>query len=187
MSTDYKDFPWRPGMLYREADGSTVRLVNVPALPEYPKSALGDGMAPGVATHDDGLCWYIFDGGVEGGPDLTDPATIGALAGVVRELYGEPLMHVAPSGGAWLTYRTVEDDVRGERQDVLLTDGSWYDTEEWDNDHPPIRGATEPAAWLAAHHAHPSAASPASPPVRGDAADLDTAGVSAADIEEMRK
>lgn len=146
--------PWAPGMLYTDDDGSPVRIVNVPALPEYPENAIGDGMAPGVATHDDGLTWYIFGDDGKGAPDRNDPATVGAFLGAVREAFGEPLMFVRPAAGGWMVYRVANPGLI-ERDEVLLTSGQWFDAAEWGNVDDPIRGATEWDATEAAWNVRP--------------------------------
>lgn len=90
-------------------------------------------------------------------PDLTDPATVGALAGAMREAYRDALIHAAPGDGSWCVYRTVVDNVIGcERLDVLLVDGTWTGIKDDEACAAPIRGATEGEAWLAAWLARPT-------------------------------
>lgn len=121
MGEAIKDFPWRRGM---SSNGAVLTDADIVAVRQ------GDtyGMAP----------------------DRTDGATRGAFLDAVREAFGEPLLHVRPAAGGWLMYRVANPGL-SERDEVLLTDGSWFDAAEWGNSDGPIRAATEwdaiEAAW----------------------------------------
>lgn len=79
------DFPWRAGMLDAvsgdrafDADGMLVV----------------DGMDSGYETRSDNAV-----------PDLTDPATLGALLGAVREAYGDDGMSTSADERVWAVRR----------------------------------------------------------------------------------
>ena len=73
--------PWRPGM--RDSDGSFI--LNVDASGLYTSEQEWDG---------ENCFWrHPF---TECAPDWTDPATLGALLGLVRERYGDPHLVVLP-------------------------------------------------------------------------------------------
>lgn len=78
-----KPFPWRPGML--AACGMRVVAVADGRL-TFP----GEGVS--AAGHT---------------PDRNDPATLGALLGVVREVHSAPRAYLWPNRGAseWAVYR----------------------------------------------------------------------------------
>jgi hypothetical protein len=154
-------------MLYTDDSGPPVRIVNVPALPEYPDNAIGDGMAPGVATHDDGLTWYIFGDDGTGAPDWTDGATVGAIAEAVRVRLHRPFLetHVGADGNFYIADFAPENEPQ-ESPDwpTMRTDGTFGN-----NLKPEVCGANRGLAWLAAYHAH-----------------RDAAGTTANDIEVLR-
>lgn len=66
-------------------------------------------------------------------PDLTDPATVGALAEAVREAYGDPRAYASPTG----------------------PHGEWYVVYHRNRVPSFVGGATEAAAWLAAWNSRP--------------------------------
>ena len=70
-------------------------------------------------------------------PDLDDAATIGCLLRLVRDAWGDPHAYVLACGGDWFT--VCSPDAAG---------GKWLRI-------PPIDGATEPAALVAALLAAP--------------------------------
>lgn len=77
-----KPFPWRPGML--TTCGRRVIEVN------------GDTPSMWVDRHgylqtSEGVSWQASRQ-----PDRTDPATLGALLGAVREAHGSPDLHLRP-------------------------------------------------------------------------------------------
>lgn len=61
---------------------------------------LADAVDPDDASEP---MWGIpaADGSDDAQPDLTDPATLGALLGAVREAYQEPRIYAKPYGGGW--------------------------------------------------------------------------------------
>ncbi len=69
-------------------------------------------------------------------PDWTDPATLGALLGLVRERYGDPHVYVLSCASDWFT--VCSPNAEG---------GKWLA-------HPPIDGSTEAEALIAALEAH---------------------------------
>lgn len=148
---EIKDFPWQPGMLAVWADtGDWVRVLSV-----------GDD---GAIHWSEGDPAEGVDPNLEhAAPDWTDPATVGALSGVVRSLYNEPRL-----SAIYIDWTPLSDD-KG------WTLG-WYEFHSGCGalvfvtclgrmDPAP----TEPAAWLAAYHAH-----------------RDAAGTTANDIEVIR-
>lgn len=76
------DFPWRPGMrAIRHSNGDAGIVVN----------------ASYGWLEVDSFNYCMSPADVR--PDPTDPATIGALLGAVREAYADPLIIVAPAVG----------------------------------------------------------------------------------------
>lgn len=80
------DFPWRPGMLYTTSTGARVRLTE-----------------RGESVRHVGAVLVYRPGKPEGWPPpsdadpvLSDAATIGALAGAVREAWRDPYAHAVP-------------------------------------------------------------------------------------------
>jgi hypothetical protein len=67
-------------------------------------------------------------------PDLTDPATLGCLLALVREVWREPTLSVAWAGGGWYVVQRIRRSVDALR---------WIDT------------ATEAEALVAALEAAP--------------------------------
>ena len=163
MSTETKyTGPLAPGMLFLAVgDAPAVRVVNVPSL--YPGN---DSDAIEVDAGVDEAGWFTVrcdDTEPYAQPDWTDPATVGALSGVVRSLYNEPRL-----SAIYIDWTPLSDD-KG------WTLG-WYEFHSGCGalvfvtclgrmDPAP----TEPAAWLAAYHAH-----------------RDAAGTTANDIEVIR-
>ena len=147
------DFPWRPGMLSKCDGAPDVRIVNAPAI--RADDAAADGVEAGA--YFTGARWYDIVTSDEhpSVPDPNDPATLGALLGAVREAYASPLLHFRAGGGSWSVYRVVEDDMFGERCEILTTAGTWFRADDFDGDVGPIRAATEFSALLAAWNARP--------------------------------
>ena len=173
MSTETKyTGPLAPGMLFLAVgDAPAVRVVNVPSL--YPGN---DSDAIEVDAGVDEAGWFTVrcdDTEPYAQPDWTDPATVGALSGVVRSLYNEPTMHARPAHVdrisdaepviVWYIERAHEDD-----HEWLRESGAWGSMPDGHRD-PPICCDTEHDAWLAAYHAH-----------------RDAAGTTANDIEVIR-
>ena len=76
-------------------------------------------------------------GGPPALPDLTDPATLGCLLSLVREVWGDPYVYVLSCAPDWFT--VCSPDAEG---------GKWLS-------HPPIDGPTEAEALVAALEAAP--------------------------------
>ena len=85
-----KHWRWLPGML--TADGARLLFENrVCVLLAQPWAEVE-------------ICRHTLDctGAL---PDLTDPATLGALLALVREAWGDPLMQAMNAGGGWVGFR----------------------------------------------------------------------------------
>ena len=162
MSNDKYTGPWAPGM--RDIDGgypfgaSLVVSVGAHGLPD--RWVLLSEPETIRYTNSRAESEYAWEGC---SPDWTDPATVGALSGVVRSLYNEPRL-----SAIYIDWTPLSDD-KG------WTLG-WYEFHSGCGalvfvtclgrmDPAP----TEPAAWLAAYHAH-----------------RDAAGTTANDIEVLR-
>ena len=162
MSNDKYTGPWAPGM--RDIDGgypfgaSLVVSVGAHGLPD--RWVLLSEPETIRYTNSRAEPDYAWEGC---SPDWTDPATVGALSGVVRSLYNEPRL-----SAIYIDWTPLSDD-KG------WTLG-WYEFHSGCGalvfvtclgrmDPAP----TEPAAWLAAYHAH-----------------RDAAGTTANDIEVLR-
>ena len=82
-----KGFRWLPGM---QTDSKFARVV-----------AVDDHGAPCAAeagaTQDD--CHAVWLDGVRVLPDLTDPATLGCLLALVREVWGDPRAYIRATFG----------------------------------------------------------------------------------------
>lgn len=91
------DFPWRAGMVYITPDGVRGRIVDDK-----------DHVRPvtGVKTYRPGKTWgWPMPAGAK--TDLTDPATLGALLGAVREAWRSPTAHTRQNG----TIRTKDNRI----------------------------------------------------------------------------
>lgn len=130
MTAIPSDFPWRAAMVYITPDGVRGRIVDD-----------NDHVRPvsGVKIYRPGktLVWPM-PGGVT--TDLTDPATLGAFLGAVREAWRDPAMYAAPSTMMW-------NDGTPQRWSVYTGSGRG----------PVGSGSTETAALLAAWNARPKA------------------------------
>ena len=162
MSNDKYTGPWAPGM--RDIDGgypfgaSLVVSVGAHGLPDRWVLLSEPETIRYTNTREESE--YAWKGC---SPDWADPATVGALSGVVRSLYNEPRL-----SAIYIDWTPLSDD-KG------WTLG-WYEFHSGCGalvfvtclgrmDPAP----TEPAAWLAAYHAH-----------------RDAAGTTANDIEVLR-
>lgn len=145
MSPNKYTGPWAPGML--TTDGQRIVVVDV----AWIVAVRYDWIRQGGTGYDRWCIDSELGRGMR--PDFGDGATVGALAGVVREMYGDPNAHATWDGDLWHVNARIDLDADAAFDGVAVAD-------------------TEALAWLAAYHAHPSVASSASPPVRGDATDL---------------
>lgn len=151
MSPNTYTGPWAPGM--RDIDGgypfgaSLVVSVGAHGLPDRWVLLSEPETIRYTNTREESE--YAWEGC---SPDWTDPATVGALSGVVRSLYNEPRL-----SAIYIDWTPLSDD-KG------WTLG-WYEFHSGCGalvfvtclgrmDPAP----TEPAAWLAAYHAHRDAA-----------------------------
>lgn len=101
-----KDFPWRAGMLVKACDSGKFgmtpawRITEIVQPPE--KDEDGDTVfaigANVVDVHDAYLLVNIDAPDFPDQPDLTDPATVGALLGAVREAWRSPNAYVRRNG-----------------------------------------------------------------------------------------
>ena len=105
------------GFRWHEADGGEngQECPCAGRLPHYPGFAVGHDMSGAI-------------------PDLTDPATLGCLLALVREVWREPTLSVAWAGGGWYVVQRIRRSVDALR---------WIDT------------ATEAEALVAALEAAP--------------------------------
>lgn len=149
-----KDFPWRAGMLHNVwgrllvvefcDDGAWVCGHEQP-INEWGNTA----NPPDVATRS---MHYVFEKGdddvpakivevveSDGVPDLTDPATVGALAAAVREAWNDPALYAVP----------VMDEERDGPIAWSIRQPARYGS------HERGRGVTRGEAWLAAWNARP--------------------------------
>lgn len=81
-----KPFPWRPGTRAIDNRGNAWRLY------------VGSGDLLCAQGEPGGYCsgWLTFADLMGARPDETDPATLGALLGVLREERGDPTIYVRP-------------------------------------------------------------------------------------------
>jgi hypothetical protein len=92
-------------------------------------------------------------------PDLSDPATLGCLLALVREVHGEPTAHLVASWRdrldnnepevVWYIERAREDDT-----EWLRCSGAWGEMEDWHRD-PPLCSPDEREALVAALESAP--------------------------------
>jgi hypothetical protein len=117
MTSTFRPEWWRPGMLARLSTGLVVRLG------DRDEGSVWHAIVPSGATCavDVRHPQYTVE------PDLADPATVGALAGLVREVYEDSLAHCAPY--VW----------QGSTRWIVSSPVVWNAIGE---------GSTEGAAWL---------------------------------------
>lgn len=118
------DFPWRPGMLV--GIRGRRRRFRIAGRRQTFMFLVNEEL--GVGT------WELRAD--LRNPDLTDPATIGALAGAVREAWGDTNAYATWDGDQWHVHARINPDVAASFDGV----GD---------------GDTEAAAWLAAWNARP--------------------------------
>ena len=83
--------PWRPGMLDEHTDSRCDHLCEVTHLPVLPVFFEVAEFWPGGSM---ACSWQPVGLHKRSRPDWTDPATLGALLGLVRERYGDPSLHL---------------------------------------------------------------------------------------------
>lgn len=116
------DFPWRPGMRVLPTDDCpAIRVSYVGPHETYGPEIIGQAYAEDPADEDP----FVFDG--EDSPDLTDPATLGALLGAVREAYGDPSAYVmmARSIGAWVFVAYGHDPIESYTSEIDALLAAW--------------------------------------------------------------
>jgi hypothetical protein len=103
-------------------------------------AALGDrAWAPGMLTRG-GVRIEAADLDTPGWmnkrePDLTDAATVGAMLGIVRGLYGDPLLYVGPWNAGWAVF--IENDrIIGVSQCPTEAEAIVCAAEEWRRRNP---------------------------------------------------
>lgn len=159
--TTPSDFPWRPGMRIRPNAAGGNRYARILTVDDGVPTCIAVEMPVGL-SRDVGPwieAWNEHAENDQDEPDLTDPATIGALLGAVREAYGEPTLHPRPvlldtltnTGPqvVWYIERAKEDD-----HEWLRTNGMWGEMVDG-HKAPAISTATEADALLAAWAARP--------------------------------
>lgn len=148
------DFPWRAGMRVLPTDDyPALRVAYVGPHDTFGPDIIGQA----YAEDPDDVDAYVFDGTDE--PDLTDPATVGALEGAVAEAHGEPTLHARPvhmdaydsaePTVVWHIERAKEDD-----HEWLRESGAWGAVENGHRDRP-IVGQSKADALLAAWNNRP--------------------------------
>jgi hypothetical protein len=113
---------WMPGMrVQRVSDDTLYRIVIVAP------STIWDTVALLIADdYDD--AYAVTTEEIVGecllrNPDLTDPATIGCLAALARELYKSPTAHAVHMDGTW--WISDEDDVFDDHSDYPTECEAW--------------------------------------------------------------
>ena len=90
--------PWRPGMLDEHTDSRCDHLCEVTHLPVLPVFFEVAEFWPGGSM---ACSWHPVGLHKRSRPDWTDPATLGALLGLVRERWGDWSIVPVPGFGAW--------------------------------------------------------------------------------------
>lgn len=88
---------WAPGMLIKTVGGPTDRIAGI-------DSTYIHAWAESQQTENPRGMWirYRLDRmDKHGVPDLSDPATVGALLALVREAWGDPCLHVGLLPARW--------------------------------------------------------------------------------------
>lgn len=144
MAETIKGFPWRAGC--STADGKRVFEIT-------------SGGYVWATTDREAVFWHLTSrAGQTMAPDRADVATRGVFLDAVREAFGERFLYISPGPGAWFVCRTVEEQLGMYVDEVLLVDGTWFPRDEFNNEHPPIRAATEWDAIEAAWNVRPGRA-----------------------------
>ena len=92
-----KHWRWLPGMLIKTVGGPTDRIAGI-------DSTYIHAWAESQQTENPRGMWirYRLDRmNKHGVPDLSDPATVGALLALVREAWGDPCLHVGLLPARW--------------------------------------------------------------------------------------